>query len=608
MSVYDTTDTCSETSGPSNHSDESADNRTTSKEAKKKKAKKKKRNRKKRKHGVDQLKRELKLRLPYYKSDWKETYQATVPPATCFIFFSSLARALPLGAFLLVNVEEMGPMEVLLATSVSGMMTAVFAGQGMTIVGVSLPMCLFVMATRRFAYDRLGVPFLPFWGCVSIWSFCMHAALALSGACRAIHWVTRYAFETFTAVMGTAFIWIVITDHVGFLETESRAVAFLSLIITVGVFMACGKLNRAPSSFYFNAKLRETLQQYSVPVVLTFAVLVSFLADEYLSVKLPRIRLNDALTPTSDRTWVVDPFLAGDTGFFYAFFPSFVLTCLVFYDHNISSLMAQAPELNLRKPPAYNWDYFIVGCNILLCGVFGLPFTNAILPQSPLHVHALATRAQVTDAQGLKHIQIKHVAEQRGSNFLQSLLLFVCCSTPLLKLFQIIPFAAMSGIFLFMGCASFQGNGFTDRLFLLVTDPARRALHSYLPLKGLLSNSRGRNDVFKYTLLQFSVFLAMIIPTAFRSGWFGLEVLFTLCLGLLVFLRWFVLPRVFTQNLIDHVDGIDEQEAILDHMELRGETSKGKNASRKSNWGAQDQEDRKIGAPMKSSTTKSSVD
>jgi hypothetical protein len=48
-----------------------------------------------------------------------------------------------------------------------------------------------------------------------------------------------------------------------------------------------------------------------------------------------------------------------------ALVPAAVITVLFFFDHNVSSQMAQQPEFNLRRPPAYHYDF------LLLSGLVG---------------------------------------------------------------------------------------------------------------------------------------------------------------------------------------------------------------------------------------------
>ena len=44
--------------------------------------------------------------------------------------------------------------------------------------------------------------------------------------------------------------------------------------------------------------------------------------------------------------------------------PALIITILFFFDHNVSSQMAQLPEFNLKKPPAYHYDFALLACMV----------------------------------------------------------------------------------------------------------------------------------------------------------------------------------------------------------------------------------------------------
>jgi hypothetical protein len=64
-----------------------------------------------------------------------------------------------------------------------------------------------------------------------------------------------------------------------------------------------------------------------------------------------------------------------------ALLPAAVIALLFFFDHSVSAQLAQQPEFNLRKPPAYHYDFFLLGLMTLGCGLIGVPPVNGVLPQ-----------------------------------------------------------------------------------------------------------------------------------------------------------------------------------------------------------------------------------
>ena len=72
-----------------------------------------------------------------------------------------------------------------------------------------------------------------------------------------------------------------------------------------------------------------------------------------------------------------------------ALVPALIITVLFFFDHNVSAQLAQVDDFNLEKPPAYHYDFLLQGLNTLLLGLLGLPPTNGVLPQAPMHTRSL---------------------------------------------------------------------------------------------------------------------------------------------------------------------------------------------------------------------------
>lgn len=64
-----------------------------------------------------------------------------------------------------------------------------------------------------------------------------------------------------------------------------------------------------------------------------------------------------------------------------ALVPALIITILFYFDHSVSSQLAQTPDFNLRKPSAYSWDLLLLGFMTFACGIIGIPPVNGVLPQ-----------------------------------------------------------------------------------------------------------------------------------------------------------------------------------------------------------------------------------
>jgi len=445
----------------------------------------------------------------------------------------------------------------------------------LVIVGVTGPVCIFSATVYQLS-KSFDLPFLPWMGWIAIWASIMHVALALTGSCRFVSWVTRYACETFGSLIGMIYVWTACADLVRFFQEEKPESALLSMILCLGAHVLSDVFSEARDWTMFRSSIRETIANYAVASSVLIFTIVSIITRDHMDVDVPRIATPNVFEPTLKRAWGVDLLSCPGKGIGMAVLPAFILTVLFFFDHNVSSLMAQAPEFKLRKPPAYNWDFFVIGLLILVCGLLGLPFTNGLIPQAPLHVHALCKREEQIGDDGLVHVVVTRVEEQRLSNFTHAFLIGLCCLPPVLKTLQLVPLAVLSGLFLFMGMGSFKGNGFFNRLFLPVTDPERRSSVCYGDLEPLLATRGGCKEVAGYTLLQFLLWVLIFAVTKTPAA-----ISFPMFIAALVLVRWAILPRLFSKQAISLLDGEHEKEVVKQHVEVSGG---GDNAV--SNWDA----------------------
>jgi len=451
---------------------------------------------------------------------------------------------------------------VMISTFLCGVIFATFGGQGMVIVGVTGPVCIFAQTVYKLA-DSLDEPFLPWMAWIAVWACIMHLTVALCGLCHFVSWVTPYACETFGSLIGIIYVWTAFADLVKFFDEVSRASAMWSVIICLGTHHCAEQLANARSWTSFGELTRDTVANYAVPISIMVWTVLSIVVRDQLDVDTPRIEVADSFGPTmKDRPWLVDLGDCSGGGVFLAIVPAAVLTVLFFFDHNVSSLMAQAPEFNLKKPPAYNWDFFVIGLMIFMCGILGIPFTNGLIPQAPLHVHALSTQAKVVREDGQVHDEVVDVKETRLSNFSHAFVVGFCMTPPALKLLQSVPLPALSGLFLFMGMGCFKGNGFINRVFLPIQDPTIRSAVDYGRLENLLATPKGTREIHLFTLLQFIIWVCIYGVTKTPAA-----ISFPIWIASLVGLRWGLLPKVFSEEVIEAIDGKDEHEILDHHME-----------------------------------------
>ena len=170
----------------------------------------------------------------------------------------------------------------------------------------------------------------------------------------------------------------------------------------------------------------------------------------------PPLQVPDSFGTTSGRgSWLINPLDCPVWAIFVAIVPALILTVLFFFDHNVSSLLCQVPEFGLKKGTSYHWDFFVIGVQILITGLLGIPPVNGLIPQAPLHTDSLCDKKFVEDADGKKVEVIVGCHEQRVSALSQAVLIGLTLAA--VSVVGMLPIAALDGLFLYMGIASFGG-------------------------------------------------------------------------------------------------------------------------------------------------------
>lgn len=131
-----------------------------------------------------------------------------------------------------------------------------------------------------------------------------------------------------------------------------------------------------------------------------------------------------------------------------------------------------------------------------------------------------------------RELVIIGVYEQRISNLTQSVLIGVMCTYPFLQLLNLIPTSVLSGLFLYMGIASFYDNQFATRMMLIVTENNLRKskFEFFKKLKF--------NIIIKFSLIQLLLCL-LIYGITFTKA----SMIFPVFIGVLVPIRLYILPR-----------------------------------------------------------------
>ncbi|KDP37147.1 hypothetical protein JCGZ_06203 [Jatropha curcas] len=356
---------------------------------------------------------DVRARTPYYKQDWIGGIRSGlgILAPTTYIFFASALPVIAFGEQLSRDTDgSLSTVETLASTALCGIIHAILGGQPLLILGVAEPTVIMYTYLYNFAKGRedLGQKlFLAWAGWVCVWTSILLLLLATFNACTVINRFTRIAGELFGMLIAVLFMQEAIKGMVSEFKIPKDqdptlekyqfqwlyANGLLGIIFTFGLVYTALKSRKARSWWYGTGWLRSFIADYGVPLMVVVWTSLSFSTPSKVPSGVPR-RLFSPLPweSASLRHWTVieDMGNVPPAYIFAAFIPALMIAGLYFFDHSVASQLAQQKEFNLKNPSAYHYDILLLGFLTLLCGLLGLPPSNGVLPQSPMHTTSLA--------------------------------------------------------------------------------------------------------------------------------------------------------------------------------------------------------------------------
>eukprot|EP00980_Cylindrotheca_fusiformis_P007792 scaffold1669_cov129-Cylindrotheca_fusiformis.AAC.3 len=512
------------------------------------------------------MKEDLAARIPLYMDDWGRPRSIIkIINSTWFVFVVQLIPALIFAELLDRQTEgRLAVAEVLMSAGLISVVYALLAGQPLVLLGITGPVAILLGKSYRLAeqYDADYFSFF-FWLC--IWAAILHMLAAVFGVINFVWFITPFSTQIFEFFIASSFIYQSIRDMVtpiGFRheEVEERSAAYASLVIGVMTFYICWSLHHAETWSSFTSQFRTFLTSYNMLIALVIMTALSYMPgaaqdsngrEGIERVRIRRIPYN--WLPTTEpgeepRPWVSNPLDGIDArGVFGALFPAFMLFLLFFIDHNISSIMTQAPKYNLVKPPSYHWDFFVLGLTMIPCAIMGIPPGSGLIPEAPLHSRSLCIRKyKVID--GVQRETFSDCEEQRWSNMGQALLMFAALAA--IRLISWIPVACLFGIFLYLGVSAMHGNEIWERINLMFVLARKRP-----PIPVVAKVSSWKVTIF-YTFIQLGLALVTFAIAQFATWGY----VFPLLIAIFVPVRSFIVSRLFSEEDLKHLDPSDETE------------------------------------------------
>jgi boron transporter len=277
--------------------------------------------------------------------------------------------------------------------------------------------------------------------------------------------------------------------------------AFVAIILALLMLVTSFLFQIASQTSYFHRHVRRFLADYGMPISLIACSGMAYWG-RFAAAHTETLPVSGAFQPASGRSWLVH-FWDLDGYWVGVAFPfGLVLWILFFFDHNVSSLMAQASTFPLRKPPGFHWDFFLLGVTTFIAGLLGIPAPNGLIPQAPIHTSSLLVMGVPPRKEDEERVELSTTAysethrpigvvEQRVSNLAQGALCLVLLTGPFLKhVLHMIPRGVLAGLFWYMGVDALRSNGITEKILYLLrdrkltspSDPLRRVRRSRLEI------------------------------------------------------------------------------------------------------------------------------
>ncbi len=511
------------------------------------------------------VKEDFARRIKHYRDDWKRGWSWKSFSAIVFLFFACLAPAVTFGGIMgAITNQQIGVVEMLIATALGGMIYSACSGQPLILLGGVGPLLVFTGILYDLCLD-LGVPFLPMYQWIGFWTALFLLLLAAFDASYLMRYFTRFSDDVFSVLMSLMFIYEAVKAIVYVFqesfgnESVNHDKAFLSLILAVGTFSIAINLSRFRRSRYLMPWMREFLSDFGPTIAITVMAIIAFVFRS--EIQLDQLAVPDAIQPTMinentglPRSWIVDGSELSTQLKLLAILPAILTTVLIFLVQNVTSRLINSPDLKLKKGAAYHLDLTIIAALVGVCSLFGLPWLVAATVRSLAHVRGLATVDEVLLSSGETRERIIHVEENRLTPFLIHALIGI--SLVALNLLAMTPMAVLFGLFLFMGVVSLSGNQFVERINLWLMDSALYPSTHYIrrvPIR----------VIHVFTFIQFCCLAVLCLINLSSVKWVRLT--FPLFIALLVPIRY-LLNRLLPAEDLNILDAQTDMD--LDDEEL----------------------------------------
>ncbi|VDN53128.1 unnamed protein product [Dracunculus medinensis] len=517
---------------------------------------------------------DINYRIPKYWSDYKDACNFQCLTAIVFMFFASFAPAITFGGLMgKYTNEKMGVIETLVAQCICGLIWGIFSAQPLVIIGATGPVLIFE-ASLNVLCESLNLDFFTVRLHAGIWVMLIATTVVALEGSQLLIYVTRFTEDIFASLISIIFIaesfYFIYQTFVNnpvknfeYYQKKRREcveinqinstsllcsvepnTALLSIIILFCTFSIAYGLRQLRHSFYLGRVLRRAIGDFGILIsIVTVAIAVQFLIPD-ASLALLEMPSHFDFTNSNARGHgiIISILLPLNwQAIIIAPIASVLVFILIFVETEITELLLTRKDRGLVKGAGMHWDLLLAGICIALCSIFGLPWMCAAAVQSLAHCGSLTVMRKTVPGE---RAEVDHVIEQRVTTIGVSLLIgLVAFAGSYLKL----PLASLFGVFLYLGVMNLSGVQLIQRI-ILVFVPSK-----YFPVTTYTESVKVWR-IHLFTIIQLICLTTIYLVKMFKQT----SLAFPFVLILFVFLRQFVIPKIFTENEIKALDGDED--------------------------------------------------
>ncbi|XP_073401617.1 anion exchange protein 3 [Dendrobates tinctorius] len=509
--------------------------------------------------------RDIRRRYVKYGSDIKDGLNSQCFAAALFIYFAALSPAITFGGLLGEKTQGlMGVSELIVSTSVLGVLFSLLAAQPLLIIGFSGPLLVFEEAFFKFCQVQ-DIEYLTGRVWIGFWLVLFALVMVAAEGSFLVRYISPFTQEIFAFLISLIFInetfyklYKVFTDHPllrtypsGGSGSRTTTVgprmqpntALLSLILMSGTFLIAFFLRKFKNSRFLGGKARRVIGDFGIPISILVMVFIDYTITDTYTQKL-NVPSGLSVTSPGKRGWFIHP-MGTSSPFplwmmFASAIPALLVFILIFMETQITTLIVSRKERCLQKGSGFHLDLLLIGTMGGLCALFGLPWLTATTVRTVTHVNALTLMSKTAPGE---RPRISEVKEQRITGVLIAAL--VGLSIVMGEMLRQIPLAVLFGIFLYMGVTSLTGIQLFERLLLILMHPKHHPEHTYV-----VKVCTWRMHLF--TCVQLSCIVLLWVVKSSPAS-----LAFPFLLILTVPLRRFILPRFFNERELKVLDSED---------------------------------------------------